>query len=639
MRISAFFFLLAFAFIAMPSAASAADFAYGTLSLPNDTQGVVRMRTLETYTDYLCDLAGPACVNAGTSTPSFMPAVFAGRNAILSPDGRAAIARDGVSYFYNLVNGVPDAGIALPVTGAITRAFFLEGNRTLLVFVGDKAVLIDTRTNAIVLSKPFDLSKKVFLTPSPNGRFLAYYQAATLDKPTRTFAVFSLASGNTYLRTAKLTYWDLLTEEAKLFQFTPDSKNLIYLDDRNGPPTLYQVSVASLRKGQTMGGARLFAKGYTVAGFLIAPDGRIHYIANRDNPARWDLYAYDLVKKTLDPVMQNVSYATTPKTDGKRVYVNRLTEWGSEPVGYDPKTKALAVFPVPHPPATIAQGTQIKAGAASGVLVLPDNFDPQKQYPLVIWLHGGPYRHADIGTNSLASYGTYDWILENMRTSGAVILKLDYHGSYGYGRPFADSLRGNVGKSDVADVLAGLTAVKTKVKTGDTYLMGVSYGGYLAMRTIVEKPKLFAGAISVNGVMDWQRLVEQYPPTIFRTQFNGVPSSKNQALYNRASITDRADNLTTERVLLIHSENDTDVSYSQSVFMNALLTELGKNVQFVSYPGENHVFKYRATVEDVCRKTFAFTGLPGQDQCFLAAAGAGRDESLPQGDASSTTPL
>ncbi len=53
----------------------------------------------------------------------------------------------------------------------------------------------------------------------------------------------------------------------------------------------------------------------------------------------------------------------------------------------------------------------------------PNNYDLNKPYTLLIWLHGGPYRQTSYGYHPFHSYGIYDSILELLRKDNTNIPK------------------------------------------------------------------------------------------------------------------------------------------------------------------------------------------------------------------------
>jgi pimeloyl-ACP methyl ester carboxylesterase len=216
-------------------------------------------------------------------------------------------------------------------------------------------------------------------------------------------------------------------------------------------------------------------------------------LANRATPLRFDLYSYDLVSGSLKNVLANVAYNPPLKRSGDLVFVNQPTSWGSQVTTYNLKTGVVRALPVPTGNfSALKPGTDTTLpGGLHGALLLPDNFSAKAPHKLVIWLHGGPYRQTSLGYHPYPSYGVYDWVLEGLRSSGVVVLKLDYTGSFGYGRTFAEALQNNVGVKDVQDVMSALAALKAKYNLSETHLMGVSYGGYLALRSLVERPASF----------------------------------------------------------------------------------------------------------------------------------------------------
>ncbi len=103
---------------------------------------------------------------------------------------------------------------------------------------------------------------------SPDGRFIFYYQDATNNTPTRSFVLVDNKTGGQSKITENVNYWDLLTEENRLFSISPDSKTMVYLDDRSGYPTLYKVDLSHPSKNMVTG-TRIFSKNYSVSNFIF----------------------------------------------------------------------------------------------------------------------------------------------------------------------------------------------------------------------------------------------------------------------------------------------------------------------------------------------------------------------------------
>ena len=142
-----------------------------------------------------------------------------------------------------------------------------------------------------------------------------------------------------------------------------------------------------------------------------------------------------------------------------------------------------------------------KDGAAiEGVLIKPAGFDPSKKYPLLCIIHGGP-----TGIDRpilLAETRTYP--ADILAGRGALVLKVNYRGSAGYGEKFRSLNVGNLGVGDAWDVLSGIDHLIAKgwVDPARIGSMGWSQGGYISafLTTTSDRFK----AISVGaGISNW----------------------------------------------------------------------------------------------------------------------------------------
>ena len=222
-----------------------------------------------------------------------------------------------------------------------------------------------------------------------------------------------------------------------------------------------------------------------------------------------------------------------------------------------------------------------------------------------------------MGYDVYASYAVYDLTLNQLAENNIVVLKLDYAGSYGYGGSFAKEIIKNVGKGDVTDVVDALALMKKDFSISDTYLMGNSYGGYLALRSLVAYPAKFTGAISINGVTDWASMLKLLKTSIFNVDFGGLPGKSNSSLYAKASILSRISDLTNQKIVLMQSQADKTVPPSQANTLYQALQNAGKNVQFIPYAGEDHTFTKTSDIENICQNIFNTLSLPLNNNCVF----------------------
>lgn len=193
--------------------------------------------------------------------------------------------------------------------------------------------------------------------------------------------------------------------------------------------------------------------------------------------------------------------------------------------------------------------------------------------------------------------------MDQLALQGAVILKIDYSGSYGYGNAAAYGLVNNAGKKDVDDVYAALNEAKKKLGfSAKAYLMGNSYGGYLGPKTLTAHPNEFAGAIGINGVYEWRTMLNYLKTSIFNVHFNGLFDPEKPELYDQASITQNINKLTpANKITIINGMADKTINPDQSYTFYELLKTAGKNAKIISIPEEDHIFYKTSSIETICK--------------------------------------
>jgi dipeptidyl aminopeptidase/acylaminoacyl peptidase len=130
-----------------------------------------------------------------------------------------------------------------------------------------------------------------------------------------------------------------------------------------------------------------------------------------------------------------------------------------------------------------------------GWIVKPPNFDPQKEWPLILHIHGGPHAMYHVGFN---------FSFQNLTAAGYLVLYTNPRGSTGYGTDFGNAIDDSYPSVDYHDLMAGVDAVIDKgwVDTTRMYVTGVSGGGVLSSWTIGHTDR-FAGAAVRAPVIDW----------------------------------------------------------------------------------------------------------------------------------------
>jgi dipeptidyl aminopeptidase/acylaminoacyl peptidase len=130
-----------------------------------------------------------------------------------------------------------------------------------------------------------------------------------------------------------------------------------------------------------------------------------------------------------------------------------------------------------------------------GWIVKPPDFDPEKTWPLILYIHGGPHGMYNVG---------FRFYFQHLAAAGYLVLYTNPRGSTGYGTDFGNAIDDSYPSVDYHDLMAGVDAVIERgwVDTTRMYVTGVSGGGVLSSWTIGHTDR-FAGAAVRAPVIDW----------------------------------------------------------------------------------------------------------------------------------------
>lgn len=157
----------------------------------------------------------------------------------------------------------------------------------------------------------------------------------------------------------------------------------------------------------------------------------------------------------------------------------------------------------------------------------PPDFDPNKKYPLILNIHGGPH----------AAYGfVFDHEFQWMAAKGYVVLYPNPRGSTSYGQEFGNIIQHNYPGDDYKDLMAGVDEL---IKRGyiDEKKMGVtggSGGGLLTNWTITQTTR-FAAAVSQRDISDWADWWYTADFTLFQPSWFKAPPFEDPEDYRRRS--------------------------------------------------------------------------------------------------------
>ena len=218
-----------------------------------------------------------------------------------------------------------------------------------------------------------------------------------------------------------------------------------------------------------------------------------------------------------------------------------------------------------------------------GILLKPADFDPTKKYPLLCVIHGGP-TGVDRPTLLDARYYPTDiWA-----GRGALILKVNYRGSAGYGEKFRQLNVRNLGVGDAWDVLSGVDFLVNKGWVDPTKIgcMGWSQGGYISAFLTTSSTRF--AAISVGaGISNWATYYYNTDITPFTIQYLNNDPALDPEIYAKTSPMTYIRQAKTP-TLIQHGELDKRVPIANAYELRQGLEDRGVKVEMVVYKGYGH---------------------------------------------------
>ncbi|HSH26255.1 MAG TPA: prolyl oligopeptidase family serine peptidase, partial [Wenzhouxiangella sp.] len=227
---------------------------------------------------------------------------------------------------------------------------------------------------------------------------------------------------------------------------------------------------------------------------------------------------------------------------------------------------------------TNADGVEI-----DGRYYLPPEFDPEKTYPMIVYYYGGT---TPVNRQFTGRYPFNLWA-----ANGYVIYVVQPRGAIGYGQDFSAKHVNAWGEYAAADIIEGtqkFLEAHDFVDPESVGNIGASYGGFMTMY-LATKTDLFTASISHAGI---SALTSYWGEGWWGWAYSGSASRgsfpwNNRELYVEHSPVYSADEITTP-LLLLHGEADTNVPVGESASMFTALKLLGREVEMVEFPGQDH---------------------------------------------------
>jgi dipeptidyl aminopeptidase/acylaminoacyl peptidase len=213
-----------------------------------------------------------------------------------------------------------------------------------------------------------------------------------------------------------------------------------------------------------------------------------------------------------------------------------------------------------------------------GWLIKPAEFEPGKKYPMVLWIHGGPWSMYNVGFN---------WAFQNWSAMGYAVLYTNPRGSTGYGQDFVNGIQYSYPGKDYDDLMAGVDAALAKgfIDERNLFVCGGSGGGVLTA-WIVGHTDRFAAAVSMRPVINWHSFVGTTDGASWYNQFQKYPWEDPMEFAVRSPLHYVANVKTPTMVMTGEADLRTPMAQSEEYYR--ALKMLKKETLLVRMPDEYH---------------------------------------------------
>jgi dipeptidyl-peptidase-4 len=429
---------------------------------------------------------------------------------------------------------------------------------------------------------------RIYWTSDPNT-----LAVVTLNRPQNHLKLFffDVRTGERRLvmeetSEAWIDVYDFFAGVLDYFYFPEDLDEFFWVSDRDGYNHLYRYSYDGELLNQVTDGPWVVTR---VEG-IDAEKGVVYYTGTEASPLERQLYAIDFDGTNKRRLTETRGTHSIDMSPNARYYIDR---WSNTETPRQVELRTTAgelletlednapvrayVEQIAYAPKELFSFTTSDGQTLDGSMIKPPDFDPTVPHPVVLAIYGGP-----------GSQGVYDTWASNgwhqyLAQQGYIVVNLNNRGSGNYGRDFMEIVYGELGKWEALDFAeVGRWLASHDWVDGDRMaIQGTSYGGFMAITTLLRHPGVYALGIANSPLTDW-RLYD----TIYAERYFGL-LSENAEGYEAASTMNMADRLE-DQLLLIHSGMDENVHPQNTMQLLTALARAGKDAELRFYPPGAH---------------------------------------------------
>ncbi|RMD92545.1 MAG: S9 family peptidase, partial [Calditrichaeota bacterium] len=377
-----------------------------------------------------------------------------------------------------------------------------------------------------------------------------------------------------------------LEVENQFVIFVNKGKQFLWTSERDGfnHIYLYDITRKSLRQ---------LTRGKWEVRSIVDVDEkrhRIYFTATKDSPLENHLYSIDFKGKKLRKLTRTPGWHSVDFSPTHDYYIDRFSQADTPTkVGLFSREGKLKAMLVENPMTVLKEyrrnPTEFFSFKTSdgvtlnGWMIKPLDFDESKQYPVLMYVYGGP------GSQTVVNRwrgSLYLWF-ELLAQKGYLVASVDGRGTGARGAAFKKVTYKNLGywethdQIEAAKYLASLPYVD-KNRIG---IFGWSYGGYMSSLCLFKGNDVFKTAVAVAPVTHWK-----FYDTIYTERYMQTPQLNPEGYEKSAPLTYAKD--LKGNYLVIHGTSDDNVHFQNTVALVNELIAHKKQFQTMFYPGRYH---------------------------------------------------
>ena len=370
--------------------------------------------------------------------------------------------------------------------------------------------------------------------------------------------------------------------------FLNDGKHFIWTSEKSGFNHLYKVSIDDGSMQQITTG------NWEVTNYhgMHADSDKIYYTSTEDGPINRSVYCINSDGKDKQKLTKKIGTNSVNFSKGMKYFINTYSTANEPPffslhnangkqirVLEDNKKLSEKMNQYAFSKKEFFSFITNEDISLNGWMIKPADFDSDKQYPVLMFLYGGP------GSQQvLNSWGwtNYFWH-QHLAQQGYIVACIDNRGTGGRGAEFKKMTYQQLGKYETIDQIEANQYLGSLpyVDANRIGIQGWSYGGYMSSLAITKGAEVFKMAIAVAPVTNWR-----YYDNIYTERYMRTPQ-ENADGYDDNSPINHVDKLK-GKYLLIHGSADDNVHVQNTYEMVSALVNANKQFDLFIYPDKNH---------------------------------------------------